>query len=277
MRRNVVKAALKSGSSQIGSWINIGDTFSTRLMARAGFPWLTVDMEHSPIDWAQASVLFGFIADAGVVPLCRVPDGSHENIKRALDAGAWGIVAPMVDTVSQAKDIISACKYPPEGNRSIGGGSHFLSFGTSDAEYKEKANGEILVVLQIESPLGVENAEAIASLPGVDALFVGPNDLKWQTRKTLPGGRFPTPDEYSAQLERVLAACKKGGIASGIHTFGIEDARDHVARGFQLVAVQSDAGFLGAEATRYVSELAIVKESSTSSNSAAASGGLGKY
>lgn len=165
--------------------------FSTRLMARAGFPWLCVDMEHSAFDWALASTMFGFIAEAGCVPLCRVPNGTHENIKRALDAGAWGIVAPMVDTVrrpaivaprtcfnipllqaEQARAIVAACKYPPQGNRSgesraalpsqsmtarnrpplpaVGSGSHYLSLGTTDAYYKEHANDEILVILQTE-------------------------------------------------------------------------------------------------------------------------------
>ena len=134
-------------------------------------------------------MIFAAIADAGCVPLCRVPTGEHFLIKRALDAGAWGIVAPMVDTVEQAKTIIAATKYPPVGNRSVGGGMHSLNFVASLAEYFERANDEILVVLMIESPRGVENAEAICSLPGCDALYIGPSDLSFNMP---PEGYKPT-------------------------------------------------------------------------------------
>ena len=99
-------------------------------------------------------------------------------IKRALDAGAWGIVVPMVDTVEQARTAVAAAKYPPIGNRSLGGGLHSLNFDATSGEYFQRANDEILVVLQTESPRGIENAEAIYSLPGVDAIFVGPVDLR---------------------------------------------------------------------------------------------------
>ena len=113
----------------------------------------------------------------------RVPEGSHAIIKRVLDAGAWGIVVPMVDTVEQARRAIAAAKYPPVGNRSVGGGMHSLNFAASSAEYYRRANDEILVVLQTESPTGVDNAEAIYSLPGVDAIFVGPVDLRANMRR----------------------------------------------------------------------------------------------
>ncbi len=158
-------------------------------MARVGFPWLTVDLEHSPIDWSDASVLFGAIADAGCVPLARVPRGDHDHIKRVLDAGAWGIVVPMVDTVEEAKAAIAAAKYPPVGNRSVGGSLHAINFGAAAADYYKHANEEILVVLQTESPRGVHNAEAIYSLKGVDAIFVGPNDLTAQMRDE--SGKIP--------------------------------------------------------------------------------------
>src|SRR5262245_52286238 len=128
MKRNPVKAALKAGKPQVGTWLSLGSLFAARVMARLGFPWLTVDMEHSPIDISQAAALFGAIADAGCVPLARVPRGTHENIKRVLDAGAHGIIVPMVNTVAEAKVAIAAAKYPPQGNRSIGGGLHSLNF-----------------------------------------------------------------------------------------------------------------------------------------------------
>ena len=125
-------------------------------------------------------------------------------------SNAWGIVAPMVDTVEQAKSIIAACKYPPIGNRSIGGGMHAMNFGTEPAEYYQKWNDEVLVILQTESPLGVANAEAIYSLPGCDAIFVGPNDLRWQMKKL--NEPEPTDAEFEAMLDRVVAAGKKVAI-----------------------------------------------------------------
>jgi 4-hydroxy-2-oxoheptanedioate aldolase len=162
MKRNPVKAALKAGKPQVGTWLSFGNVLATRLMARVGFPWLTVDLEHSPIDWSDAAILFGAIADAGCVPLVRVPRGDHDHIKRVLDAGAWGIVVPMVDTVEEAKLAIAAAKYPPVGNRSIGGSLHAINFGAASGDYYKHANDEILVVLQTESPRGVHNAEAIS-------------------------------------------------------------------------------------------------------------------
>ncbi|MFN9718557.1 MAG: HpcH/HpaI aldolase family protein, partial [Planctomycetota bacterium] len=175
MKTNPVKSALAAGRPQVGTWLSFGDVFTARLMAKTGFPWLTVDLEHSPIDWQMASLMFAAIADAGCVPLARVPRGDHDLIKRVLDGGAFGIVVPMVNTVEQAKIAIAAAKYPPQGNRSIGGSIPAQNFQCPTGEYYQRANDEILVVLQTESPEGVDNADEIYSLPGVDAIFVGPN------------------------------------------------------------------------------------------------------
>ncbi len=253
MKKNPVKAALKAGLPQIGTWLSFGDVFATRLMARVGFPWLTVDMEHSPIDWSQAGHLFGAIADAGCTPIARVPRGDHALIKRVLDAGAHGIVVPMVNTVEEAKIAIAAAKYPPTGNRSVGGGMHALNFDAAAGDYYKHANDEILVILQTESPEGVENAEAIYSLPGVDAIFVGPNDLTFQMRG--PDGIDPTPDQLEAMLQRVLAAGKKVGTPVGLHVQTIEQANKRVAEGWRFLAIGSELRFMVSEATRIVQGL----------------------
>ena len=131
MRKNSVKAALKAGLPQVGTWLTLGNVFAARLMARVGFPWLTVDLEHIPIDWDTAANIFGSIADAGCICLARVPCGNHHYIKRVLDAGAQGIVVPMVNTVEEAKLAIAAAKYPPVGNRSVGSGMHSMNFDAS--------------------------------------------------------------------------------------------------------------------------------------------------
>ncbi len=253
MKRNPVKTALREGHPQVGTWLSFGDMLATRLMARVGFPWLTVDMEHSPIDWSQAGNLFGAIADAGCIPLARVPRGDHDLIKRVLDAGAAGIVVPMVDTVEQAQVAIAAAKYPPEGNRSLGGAMHALNFDATAGDYFQNANQEILVILQTESPQGVENAEAIYSLPGIDAIFVGPVDLRAQMRSA--DGVDPTPDEHEAMLQRVLAAGKKVGTPVGLHVQTVEQVRQRIDEGWQFLAIGSELSMMVSRASEIVATL----------------------
>ena len=238
MKTNPVKQKLRSGKPSFGTWLSLGDLYATRVLARLGFDWLTLDIEHGAIDWSRAATIFAAVADAGCVPLARVPEGSHHYIKRVLDAGAWGIVVPMVDTVEQARLAIAAAKYPPQGNRSVGGGMHAMNFGAEAGEYYQHANDEILVVLQTESPTGVDNAEAIYSLPGCDAIFIGPQDLRFQMRK--PDGTFPTADEHEAMVQRVIAAGKKVGTPTGIHTMDVPSALARAQQGMQFLAVGSD-------------------------------------
>lgn len=253
MRTNPVKAQLRRGEPSFGTWLSMGDLFATRALARLGFDWLTLDIEHSAIDWSQATMLFGAIADAGCVPLARVPQGSHHYIKRVLDAGAWGIVVPMVDTVEQARTAIAAARYPPVGNRSVGGGMHAMNFGAQASDYYERANDEILVVLQTESPTGVKNAEEIYSLPGCDAIFIGPTDLRFQMRAE--DGTFPTPDELEAVIQRVIEVGKQAGTPTGIYTTDAESALARVAQGMQFLAVASDMQFMTAGARQALKSL----------------------
>lgn len=257
MKRNPVKEALRQGQPQVGTWLSLGSLFASRVMARVGFAWLTIDMEHSPIDISQAATLFGAIADAGSVPLARVPRGTHENIKRVLDAGAHGIIVPMVNTVEEARLAVAAAKYPPVGNRSIGGGLHALNFDATAGDYYKHANDEILVVLQTESPLGVENAEAIYSLPGVDAIFVGPNDLTWQMRG--PDGVDPSPAQLEEMLQRILAIGKKTGTPVGLHVQSVDDVKKRIAEGWQFIAVGSELRFMTTEAQRIAGGLNLKK------------------
>ncbi len=260
MKKNSVKSALKAGQPQVGTWISLGDFAATRLMARVGFPWLTVDLEHSPIDWSQAGTLFAAIADAGCIPLARVPEGRHDHIKRVLDAGAYGIICPMVNTVEQAQACIAAAKYPPTGNRSVGGSFHALNFAADAGEYYAKANDEILVILQTESPEGVENAEAIYSLPGVDAIFVGPNDLRAQMRT--PDGTDPTTEEFEAMLQRILATGKKTGTPVGLHTQSVEQVKSRIAEGWQFLAIGSELNMMVSRAQQLVTELNLTESAS---------------
>jgi 4-hydroxy-2-oxoheptanedioate aldolase len=255
MKTNPVKSKLRAGQPSFGTWLSLGDLFATRVLARMGFDWLTLDIEHQAIDWSQAATIFAAISDAGCVPLARVPEGSHVLIKRVLDAGAWGIVVPMVDTVEQARRAIAAAKYPPVGNRSVGGGMHSLNFAASSSEYYRRANDEILVVLQTESPTGVDNAESIYALDGVDAIFVGPVDLRANMRAA--DGTEATDDAFEALLARVIAAGKKTGTPTGMHVMSPEAALRRAAQGMQFIAVASELRMMTERAQQMIAALGL--------------------
>src|SRR5437660_6139776 len=159
MRTNPGKRALKNGEPSVGTWLSLGSITAGRFMARAGFAWLTVDIEHSLVDWETATHMFASIADAGCTALARVPSNRHDHIKRALDNGAHGIVVPMVNSRDEALAAVAAAKFPPVGNRSVGGSVHALNFGATADEYYANANDEILVVLQCEHLRAVEDAD----------------------------------------------------------------------------------------------------------------------
>ena len=238
MKTNPVKKALREGKPQVGTWLSLGSVVAARFLARTGLPWLTVDMEHTHTDIQTAAMMFGAIADAGCVPLVRVPDGRHDLIKGVLDCGAMGIVAPMVMNAEEARRIVAATKYPPKGNRSVGGGLHAMNYGATAEEYYLRADDEILVVIQTEHISAVDIADEIYSVPGIDAIFVGPNDLAASMRAA--DGTQPTKEELEAVLQRILAAAKRNKVPCGLHVFSIEDARHRVAEGWQFVAVNSE-------------------------------------
>ncbi|UUO08336.1 aldolase/citrate lyase family protein [Blastopirellula sp. J2-11] len=253
MRTNPVKQKLKNGLPTFGVWLSLGDYYATRTLARMPWDWLTLDLEHSPIDWSQAAIIFGAVADAGGVPLARVPRGDHDLIKRVLDAGAWGIVVPMVDTVEQAKAAIAAAKYPPQGDRSVGGGMHSMNFDASPDEYFAAANEEILVVLQTESPRGVANAKEIYALPGCDAIFIGPNDL-WAQMKTIENPN-PTMAGHEALIQEVISTGKDVGTPTGMHVMTAEQALLRAEQGMQFIAVGSDVRMMAVEAEATLKKL----------------------
>src|SRR5262245_5223858 len=148
MRSTPVKKALQAGKPVVGTWLSLGSITAARFMARAGFDYLTTDIEHSLVDWETATHMFAAIADSGCTALARVPANRHDHIKRVLDNGAHGIVVPMVNSRDEALAAVAAAKYPPVGNRSVGGSAHALNFDTTANEYYARANDEILVILQ---------------------------------------------------------------------------------------------------------------------------------
>ena len=238
MRPNPVKRLLREGRPAVGTWLTLGNVLAARLLARGGWSWLTVDTEHNAIGIETAAACFAAVADAGGVALARVPAARHDHIKRVLDTGAHGIVVPMVNTRQEALESVAACLYPPAGTRSVGGAAHALNFAATPAEYYARANDEILVVLQCEHIQAVRAFDAVYSVPGVDAVFVGPNDLAASMRG--PDGKPPPPEAFKQALADILAGCKRHKIAAGIHTFSAEEARMRIAEGWQFIAVGSE-------------------------------------
>src|SRR5436309_1865239 len=235
MRPNPVKRALKAGQPAVGTWLSLGSITAARLMARAGFNWLTTDIEHSLVDWETATHMFATIADAGCTALARVPGNRHDHIKRVLDNGAMGVVVPMVNSRQEAEYAVNAMLYPPAGNRSVGGSVHALNFGTSANDYYDHANEELLVVIQCEHIQAVENADAIFSVPGIDAIFVGPNDLAASMRGK--DGKGPSAEATAQAMKHVLATCRKHGVAAGVHCASPEEARHRIEEGWQFLAI----------------------------------------
>src|SRR5438132_7605645 len=235
MRPNPVKRALQEGHPSVGTWLSMGSITAARFLARTGFAWLTIDIEHSLVDWETATHMFATIADAGGTPLARVPSNRHDHIKRVLDNGAHGIVVPMVNSRVEAEAAISAALYPPVGNRSVGGSVHALNFGASSQDYYARANDELLIVLQCEHIQAVENADAIFSVPGIDAIFVGPNDLAASMRSK--DGKPPSGEATAQAMKHILETCRKHKVPAGLHCGTADEVLHRIEEGWQFLAI----------------------------------------
>ena len=242
MKKNHVRAELKQNQSSIGTWLTLPDTTAARLMARVGFDWLTVELEHTPVNWETAANSFAIVAASGVVPLARVPWNTGENIKRVLDNGAYGVVIPMVNSRAEAEAAVAAARYSPLGQRSIGGQLHAANFETDPATYYANANDEILVVLMAEHIEAIEAADEILSVPGIDVVFIGPNDLHNSMGK--PPAFDSDDKEFIGAVEHIRKTARKYGVAPGIHVIDAEAGRRRLDQGFQFIAIASEAGFM---------------------------------
>jgi len=257
MKTNHVRAKLKRGESSVGTWLVLPDPMCAQLMSRVGFDWLTVELEHSPTSFETASQMFGHIAAGGAAPLCRVPWNTGENIKRVLDTGAWGVIVPMVNSRVEADAAVAAARYQPLGTRSIGGQLHATNFQADPATYYARANEEILVVLMAEHVQAIEHADEIMSVPGIDVMFIGPNDLHNSMGKA---PAFDSDDrQFNDAVEHVLQTAKKHGIAAGIHVIDAAAAQRRLAQGFQFIAITSEAGMMLAKAGEVAKTLGLGK------------------
>ncbi|HXR64457.1 MAG TPA: aldolase/citrate lyase family protein, partial [Ktedonobacteraceae bacterium] len=175
MRVNQVKAKLKRGEPALGAWLSLPSVPSARLMARLGFDWLVVDMEHTAQNPTLMADMVATIADAGTsAPFVRLPGHNVEWFKWALDAGAWGVIVPMVNTRAEAEAVVRACRYYPLGNRSNAGVRGEWGEFKNYRDYMDAVNNELVILPMIETNQALENLDAIASVPGVDVLLIGP-------------------------------------------------------------------------------------------------------
>ncbi|GAC1645020.1 MAG: 4-hydroxy-2-oxoheptanedioate aldolase [Herpetosiphon sp.] len=243
MRTNPLRARLAAGQSCRGLWLDLPGVATVRLLARLPLDWLLVDAEHAPLDTAMLATMVAAIADAGgPVPLVRVPHATVESIAYALDAGAFGIVVPMVNDAATAESVVRAVRFPPAGMRSFGGPYAPLAFNTDSATYRKGANQEIMVIVQIETVEAIHNLDAILSVPGVDMAFVGPNDL------SISLGLEPSNENgdprFTEALETILAGGKRQNVPIGIYCSDGHAAMRRVAQGFPFVSIGTDVGTL---------------------------------
>jgi 4-hydroxy-2-oxoheptanedioate aldolase len=244
MRANHAKRRLKAGEPSIGTWLALPSPEAAEYVSTLGFDWLVVDTEHNAIDIRTLSQMFGVMAHSGVAPMVRIPWNSPENFKRVLDAGAWGVVVPMVNSRAEAEMAVEAAKFPPNGNRSVGGGIPAVRFNTNGGEYLKKADDEILIVLQIEHIEGVRHADEILSVPGVDACFIGPNDLAASMGVGLGVPLESDDTRLNDAIREIREACARNGVAAGIHCSGAAGVNQRIAEGFQFLAMASELKYL---------------------------------
>ena len=250
MRANGVRKIWQGGGAVINGWLAIPSGISAETMAHQGWDSLTVDQQHGMVDFASAVAMLQAISTTDTVPLTRVPWLDPGYIMKMLDAGAYGIICPMINNRAQTEALVGACRYAPQGYRSFGPARGLLYGG---ADYPEKANETVLSIAMIETQESLDNLDAIMSVPGLDGIYIGPSDLG------LSLGGKPKPDQTDpkirAAIESILASAKKHRLLAGIHCGTTTYARKMIDLGFQLVTIQSDNVLMAAAAKRTVAEL----------------------
>jgi len=241
--RNPARARLAEGALSLGIGIRLARTAEVaKLMKSCGFDWLFIDLEHGATSLESAAQISAAALDTGIAPLVRVPEMQLDMATRALDNGAWGIVMPHVDTAEEAKEIVDKLKYPPAGHRSIIGGlPHYGYRHAPAAEVAKTLNAETLVVAMLETPAAIENAAAIAAVPGIDVLLVGSNDLAMEMG--IPGQIGDA--RITAAYEKTIAAAKRHGKYPGMGGVSQEDIlRRAIGMGMRFILGGNDLPLL---------------------------------
>ena len=237
MEANRVREMWKAGKPVTMGWCSTPDPYVAEAMARAGFDALVLDMQHGmTIGWDRAGVWLQVVGQTPVVPIVRIPWNEPVFAQQVLDAGAMGIIVPLISTVEDAKKAIGACKYPPLGYRSNGPNRA----GMVHTDYFANANDQVLCLLMIETVEGLNNVETFAQMPGCDGFYIGPTDL------AISMGMKPAMDHkdpaHVAAVQRVIDAAKKYGKNAGIHITGPEEGLRRWKQGFNLNPICTDTG-----------------------------------
>jgi 4-hydroxy-2-oxoheptanedioate aldolase len=249
MRKNELRKIIAGGNTVLNAWLAIANPFSAELMAHQGFDSVTIDLQHGPVDFQAAVGMLQAISTTPAVPMVRVPWNEPILTAKLLDAGAYGIICPMINSKAEAEALVTACRYPPRGARSFGPNRALLYGG---ADYWQHANDEVLIFAMVETRQAVKNLEEIISVEGLDGVYVGPSDL------SLSMGKTPTLDpqdaEVLAAIATICAGTRKRGKIAGVHTDGARTAIRRFGEGYQLCTILSDARLMANAAAAAVRE-----------------------
>ncbi len=237
---NAVKKAWSEGKATVNGWLAIPSGFSAEVMAQAGWDSVTVDLQHGVQDYLSMVHCFQAMQVHPVVPMVRVPWNEPGIIGKVLDAGAYGVICPMINTKAEAEAFINYAKYPPRGKRS-NGPIRAAIYGTAGT-YQQVANDEILCMPMIETQQAIDNLGAILDVPGIDAVYIGPSDLGFSM------GLPPVLDREEPQIlkiyETIIAETGKRGLKAGVHCMKPEYAKRMIDMGFSMVTLGNDSGIL---------------------------------
>ena len=236
MRTNWVREKVRAGQATLGCFMGLGSPNVAELLAHVGFDWLVIETEHNGLDSAEIQQMLMAMNGTDAIPIVRVPSSNHVFIQRALDMGALGIVVPLVKSVEEAQAIVRATRYPPQGTRSFGPlrASHYK---LDNEDYFARANDNILVILILETKEMVDDLEAIAAVPGIDVLYLGPMDLALSLGVNPMQPPLPKVD---AVIERMLEVGHYGGAAMGMGVSTPDDLRKRMAQGFTFLGYGPD-------------------------------------
>tara|TARA_B100000700_G_C14946036_1_gene809231 strand:+ start:9 stop:824 length:816 start_codon:yes stop_codon:yes gene_type:complete len=249
---NKLKNNLKKNVLTIGSWLSIPSTVSAEIMSQAGFPWLVIDMEHSVIDFETMQSMFLALELNKCTPLVRLSGKDPNQVKRVLDAGAYGIIVPMVNTQEEAKLMLNSIKYPPIGERSVGL-ARAQGYGMEFDDYITNFNKHSIIIFQIENKVAIENINKILSVKGIDGVILGPYDLS--ASYGIPGELENTLVLKAEKL--LLDAAKKYNIPAGIHVVepNAKILNSKVKKGFKFIAFGVDMIFLAKTCKRGMTDI----------------------
>jgi len=237
---NTFKVALKDGKTQIGCWMGFADGYAADIMGTAGFDWLVIDGEHAPNDIRSIRDQLIALEPSPSHPVVRVPIGETWMIKQVLDVGAQNVLVPMVDTAQQARDLVQACRYAPEGVRGVGAALARATRFSSVSDYVETANAQICLLVQVETKAGIAALDDILAVDGIDGVFIGPADLAADMGF---GGNSAAP-EVQAVILGALEKIRAAGKAPGILSLNDDFTRQYLNVGAQFVAVGIDVVML---------------------------------